>query len=71
MPLSSQRHPGTPGGISHNGVNNLKVTSRPRTREKTDQGFDNSFLLELVPDFVPTPLDECLIAIRDEEISRR
>ena len=52
-------------------VNNLKVTSRPRTREKTDQGFDNSFLLELVPDFTPTPLDKCLIAVRDEEISRK
>jgi len=52
-------------------VNNLTVTSRPRTRQKTDQGFDNSFLLELVPDFSPTPLDQCLITIRDEEISRK
>lgn len=52
-------------------INNLTVTSRPRTRQKTDQGFDNSFLLELVPDFTPTPLDQCLITIRDEEISRK
>ena len=52
-------------------VNNLTVTSRPRTRQKTDQGFNNSFLLELVPDFTPTPLDECLIAIGDQEISKK
>ena len=49
-------------------VNNLTVTSRPRTRQKTDQGFNNSLLLELIPDFTPTPLEECLKAIKDEEI---
>ena len=49
-------------------VNNLTVTSRPRTRQKTDQGFNNSLLLGLIPDFTPTPLEECLKAIKDEEI---
>ena len=52
-------------------TDNLAIRTRPRTREKTDQGFDNSFLLELVPGFTPTPSDECLIAIRDQEISRK
>jgi len=50
---------------------NLTVKSRSRTRKKTDQGFDNSFLLELIPDFKSTPLDQCLTAIYDEEISRK
>ena len=52
-------------------TDNLTVRTKPRTREKVNQGFDNSFLLELVPDFTPTPLDECLIAIRDQEISKK
>ena len=52
-------------------TDNLAIRTRPRTRKKTDQGFDKSFLLELVPDFTTTTLDQCLTAIRDEEISSK
>jgi UDP-glucose 4-epimerase len=45
----------------------LEVSSKERTREKTDQGFNNKLLLDLVPGFIPTPLDKSLKAIRDKE----